>query len=112
MLSDMTKLNAVVVAEKSLAARQSNELSRWQESVTALRAENGQMRGEMKRAEQLQHDNETLNNELNNVRANVEEEVSGWWWQKCREEKKASWKKSCYILTIGRKEKKPIYLRR
>ncbi|GMH46288.1 hypothetical protein TrRE_jg8220, partial [Triparma retinervis] len=71
---DMEKLNSVVVAEKNLSGRQAQELSRWQESVMALRAENGQLRNDSSRADVLQQANEELNNELNNVRSGVDEE--------------------------------------
>jgi len=63
--SDIEKLNAVVVAEKGLTVRQSQELSRWQETVTVMRAEVGQLKAEGKRADALQQANEELNNELN-----------------------------------------------
>ena len=71
---DIEKLNSVVVAEKNLSKQQSQELARWQESVMALRGENGQLRGESKRADVLQQANEELNNELNNVRNNIDDE--------------------------------------
>ena len=65
---DMEKLNSVVVAEKNLSSRQAQELSRWQESVMAMRSENNQLRNDSERADVLQQANEELNNELNNVR--------------------------------------------
>ena len=74
--SDIEKLNAVVVAEKGLTVRQSQELSRWQETVTVMRAEVGQLKAEGKRADALQQANEELNNELNSVRNFVDEERS------------------------------------
>jgi chromosome segregation ATPase len=72
--ADIEKLNAVVVAEKGLTKRQSQELAKWQDIVTALRAEVGQMRGEEKRADQLQAANVELNDEMNNVRNHVDDE--------------------------------------
>ena len=75
--SDIEKLNAVVVAEKALTVRQSQELSRWQESVTVMRTQVGQLQSEAKRADVLQNANEDLNNELNSVRNFVDDERAG-----------------------------------
>jgi chromosome segregation ATPase len=72
--SDIEKLNAVVVAEKGLTQRQSQELSKWQETVGQLRQEKSQLKGESKRADVLQQANVELNDELNKARNDNSEE--------------------------------------
>ena len=72
--SDIEKLNAVVVAEKSLSQKQSQELARWQDTVQQLRNERSHFEGESKRANMLQTANMELNDELNKARANNDEE--------------------------------------
>ena len=66
--SDISKLNAVVVAEKALAQKQSAELSRWQSDVQTLQSNEQHYRTESDRANLLQSANVELNDELQKTR--------------------------------------------
>ncbi|GMH92918.1 hypothetical protein TrVE_jg10853 [Triparma verrucosa] len=74
LVSDIEKLNAVVVAEKNLTQRQTIELSRWQDTVEALRHDNTRLEGSVSKADLLQHANVELNEELNRVRSQIDDE--------------------------------------